>query len=85
MIKDIKLINSQSIRQGWNLSSIVVVLSENHCMKSVRIRSYSGPYFPVFGMNTERYGVSLRIQFECRKMRTRTTPNTNTFNAVNKC
>ena len=31
-----------------------------HCVKSVRIRSYSGPYFPTFGLNTERYGVSLR-------------------------
>ena len=30
-------------------------------MKSVRIQSYSGPYFPDFGLNTERYGVSLRI------------------------
>ena len=28
-----------------------------HCLKSVRIRSYSGPYFPAFGLNTERYGV----------------------------
>ena len=31
-----------------------------HYVKSVRIRSYSGPYFPAFGLNTERYGVSLR-------------------------
>ena len=37
-------------------------ISKNlHCMKSVRIQSYSGPYFPDFGLNTERYGVSLRI------------------------
>ena len=28
-----------------------------HCVKSVRIRSYSGPYFPAFGLNTERYGM----------------------------
>ena len=28
-----------------------------HCMKSVRIRSFSSPYFPAFGINTERYGV----------------------------
>ena len=27
-------------------------------MKSVRIRCYSGPHFPTFGLNTERYGVS---------------------------
>ena len=33
-----------------------------HCMKSVCIRSFSGPYFSVFGLNTERYGVILRIQ-----------------------
>ena len=38
-----------------------------HCEKSVRIRSYSGPYFPAFGLNTERYTVSLRIQSEWGK------------------
>ena len=31
----------------------------------------SGPYFPVFGLNTEIYGVNLRIQPEYRKIRTR--------------
>ena len=30
---------------------------EKHCVKSVLIRSYSGPYFPAFWLNTERYGV----------------------------
>ena len=62
-----------------------------HYVKSVRIRSFSGPYFPAFGLNTERYGVSLRIQSECgkirtrktpRKIRTSKTPNTDTFHAV---
>ena len=53
-----------------------------HCVKGVRIRSYSGPYFPAFGLNTERYSISLRIQSECGKMRTRITPNTDTFYAV---
>ena len=53
-----------------------------HCVKSVRIQSYSGPYFPAFGLNTERYSVSLRIQSECGKIRTRITPNTETFHAV---
>ena len=33
-------------------------------------------------LNTERYEVSLRIQSECRKMRTRITPNMDTFYAV---
>ena len=38
--------------------------------KSVRIRSLSGPYLPAFVLNTERYGVPLRIQSECGKIRT---------------
>ena len=44
--------------------------------------SYSGSYLPAFGLSTERYGVSLRIQSECGKIRTRITPNTDTFHAV---
>ena len=53
---------------------------ENSCVsgigkyvKSVRIRSYSGAHYLVFGLNTERYGVSLRIQSKYGKMRTRIT------------
>ena len=53
-----------------------------HCVKSVRIRSYSGPYFPTFGLNTEGYSLSLRIQSEHGKIRTRITPNTDTFYAL---
>ena len=45
----------------------------------VRIPSYSGPHFPAFGLNTERYSVSPHIQSKCWKMRTRVNPNTNTF------
>ena len=52
-----------------------------HCVKSVRIRSYSGPYFPAFGLNTERCGVSLPIQCEYGKMRT-IIPNTDTFHVA---
>ena len=57
-------------------------LDVSHCVKSVRIRSFSGPYFPTFGLNTERYSESLRFQSECGKIRTRKTPNTATFYAV---
>ena len=32
---------------------------------------FSGSYFPAFGLNTERSGVSLRIQSECGKIWTR--------------
>ena len=27
-----------------------------HCVKSVQIRSFSGPYFRVFGLDTAKYG-----------------------------
>ena len=47
--------------------------SESYCVKSVRIRSYSGSHFPTF---------ELHIQSECGKMRTRITPITDTFHAV---
>ena len=53
-----------------------------HCVKSVHIRSYSGPYLPTFELNSERYRVSLCIQSECRKIRTRRTPNRDTFEAM---
>ena len=35
------------------------------CVKSVRIRSVTGPYFSVFGLNMEIYRVNLCIQSEC--------------------
>ena len=57
-------------------------LDKRHCVKRFRIRSYSGPLFPAFGLNTERWGMFLGVQSECGKMRTRITPNTNTFHAV---
>ena len=53
-----------------------------HCVKSVCIRRYSGPYFPAFELNMERYSVSFRFQPECGKIRTRITPNTDAFYSV---
>ena len=32
---------------------------------------FPGPYFPAFGLNAERYEVSLRIQSKCGIIRTR--------------
>ena len=46
-----------------------------------RIRTEYGETL-AFGLNTERYSVSLRIQSECRKMRTRIFSYTDTFHAV---
>ena len=56
----------------------------NQRVKSVRIRSYSGPYFPAFGLNTERNFLSLCIQSKCAKMRIGITLNRDTFYAVNR-
>ena len=53
-----------------------------YCAKSVRIRRFSGPYFPAFGLDTERCRVCPRIQSECGNMRARKSPNTDTFQAV---
>ena len=54
----------KEIRVTGNLNSVITRM---HCVKSVR-RSFPGPYFPTLGLNTQRYGVSLRIQSECRKI-----------------
>ena len=43
---------------------------------------FSGPYFPTFGLNTERYSVSLRIQSKCGKIRARKTLYLDTFQTV---
>ena len=67
------------VKTNQNLHKIVLCLfiksnckrGYYHCVKSVRIRSYSGLHFPTFGLNTERYGVSFRIQSECGKIQTR--------------
>ena len=39
-------------------------------------------YFPAFGLTTEKYFVSFRIQSECMNIQTRKTPNMDTFHAV---
>ena len=43
---------------------------------------FSDPYFPAFGLNTERYKVSLHIQSECGKYGSEKTPYLDTFHAV---
>ena len=67
---------------GWDDCFYGNLGLQAHCVKSVRIRSCSGSHFPEFGLNTERYSVSLRIQSECEKMRTRKTSNADSFHAV---
>ena len=46
-------------------------VKEDTVWKLSKYRAFSRPYFPAFRLNTERYFVSLRIQSECGKIRTR--------------
>ena len=55
----------------WKMFRLAFTHRALHCVKSVRIRSFSSPYFPAFGLNTERYYISLCIQSECGKIRTK--------------
>ena len=64
------------------LTGFCIRLCLSRFVESVRIRSFSGPYFPVFGLNMEIYRVSFRIMSKCGKIRTRKTLNTDNFHAV---
>ena len=64
-IKYLQIILSLIGREEHNIGCI------KHCVKNVQIRSFSGPYFPMFGLNMEVYGVNLRIQSTYGKIRIR--------------
>ena len=59
---------------------------KSHGVKSVRIRSYAGPHFSriqtEYGDILRIFPYSVRIRENAGKMRTRTTPNMETFYAV---
>ena len=84
-IQDLFRLFSSQMSQDKELDIKQVRNNNGHCVKSVRIRSYSGLHFSAYGLNSERYSVysvSLHIQSEQGKMRTKVTPNTAAFNAV---
>ena len=54
----------------WSIN-LRAFLTPVRCVKCVRIRSFSGPYFSPFGLNMDRYGINLRIQSKCGKIRTK--------------
>ena len=54
-----------NIRKKWVKSIILTA------WKVSKYGVFSGRYFPAFGLNTERYSVSVRIQPECGKIQTR--------------
>ena len=59
-----------------NIKQINIYFMDHHCVKCVRVRSFSGPCFPAFGLNTEIQKINILIQSRCGKIRTRKTQNT---------
>ena len=53
----------QSLR---SISELIIFLW-TALRKNVQFRSFSGPHFPAFGLNTEIYSVNFRIQSEYGK------------------
>ena len=38
------------------------IIQIDHCVKRAHILSYSGPHFPAFELNMERYGFSIKMK-----------------------
>ena len=53
-------INKESFKDCLrrSYSGVSAKVFKDHCVKSAKYGVFSGPYFPAFGLNTERYGVS---------------------------
>ena len=77
-----ELIKIPNINHNTNLVQKHNNIDVHHYIKSFGIGNFFGPYFPAFGLNSARYSVSVRIQSECGKIRTRKTLNTDTLSAV---
>ena len=69
---------------GADLVGVLVMMQWPTLRKKCPYSELFWSAFPRIWLNTERYGASLRIQSEYGKIRTRITPNTDTFHAVEK-
>ena len=58
--KLLKITQAEKESFWWNM--IVLVLMHILCLKSVRIRSFSGPYFLTFGLNTSIFPYSVQMR-----------------------
>ena len=65
------------------MENFIFLCSKTHTLThEYHIRSFSGPHFAAFGLNTEICSANLCIQSECGKKRTKKNSNTDTFYAV---
>ena len=54
-----------------------------NCLKTIQIRSFLGPHFPIFVLNMEEvYSVNIRIQPKCGKIQQEKTPDLDNFHAM---
>ena len=70
----------KSIKMNWKTGTKWI--TNQYCVKKVRIQSFSSPFFPAVGLNAQRHSISLCILSECGKIRIREFPNTDTFHTV---
>ena len=78
------VMQSRNANSRIQLIPFINDIKNKQYVESVRIQSFSGPYFLAFELNMETYGVSLRIQPKCGKMQIRKPPITDTFLVVEK-
>ena len=62
-----------------------LLIDNFHCVKSVRIRIFSGPYFPAFGLNGEIRSISPHSAQMRESTDQKKTPYLDTFHAVESC
>ena len=64
------------------LAYYLLIFSINTTWNVSKYGIFSGPYFPAFGLNTDRYEVSLRVQSICGRYRPEKTLYLDTFHVV---
>ena len=58
LVKILKITRGEIYKVFFTLSSFFLVSInslDSHCVKSVQMRSFSGPYFSVFGLTSRKY------------------------------
>ena len=87
-IQILNYLNLISFRAPPLIFAMLDCVRFNHCLKSIRVRSFAGPYFPAFGLNNERYSVIISwlcyffISLYISKVESYSTPTTLFYHCV---
>ena len=60
------LIGSVLRKVQMYMVTLILIIQVWHCVKIFHIWSYSGQYFPAFGLNVDRYEVTLERDYQSR-------------------